>query len=152
MYTLEEFQEWQTKVCVLKLDYGDSLTPETEIQIAKPKKIYVEYRCWVVDGHIVTTSLYKRGDKVIYINVDNAIGDEARSFARKVLQTKNSKTDISLAMKRNSWPPARAFCLDVCETDDGWKIVEINTINSCGFYAANLTSLVLALEHAFNRN
>lgn len=150
MYTAEEFKEWQTKVCVLNLDFGDSLTAETEIQVAMPKKIFAEYRCWVVDGAVVTMSLYKRGDKVIYINMDGSLGDEARSFANRVLQTKNGKTDITLTTAVTGWLPSRAFCLDVCETDEGWKIVEINTINSCGFYAANLTSLVLALENAFN--
>lgn len=28
--------------------------------------------------------------------------------------------------------------------------IELNTLNSCGFYKANLTSLVLALEQSFN--
>lgn len=36
--------------------------------------------------------------------------------------------------------------LDVCETDEGMKIVEINTINAAGFYAANVTDLVLSIE------
>ena len=130
------FREWQHKVCVLKLDYGNSLTPETLIQVAKPKRIYTEYRCWVVKGCIVTMSLYKRGDTVVYQNMDGLLGDEARAFANQVLQI--------------GWLPAEAFCLDVCETEDGWKIVEVNTLNSCGLYSANLTSLVTALEHAFN--
>lgn len=149
MMEADEFREWQTQVCVLKLDFGNSLTPETLIQIARPKKIYAEYRCWVVDGHIVTMSLYKRGDTVIYKNMDDVLGYEALTFANQVLKTKNNSTSITLSTVNDGWKPARAFCLDVCETDEGWKVVEINTLNSCGFYAANLTSLVLALENAF---
>jgi hypothetical protein len=143
MIEADEFLEWQKNVCVLGLDYGNSLSPDTLIQIATPKKIYAEYRCWVVDSKIVTISLYKRGDKVIYINMDDALGDQARRFANSVLNYGN----IFAISGNHGWQPSRAFCLDVCETDIGWKIVEINTINSCGFYAANLTSLVLALEN-----
>ena len=31
------------------------------------------------------------------------------------------------------WSPEKAFCLDVCDTQDGLRVVEINTINSAGF-------------------
>ena len=146
MIEADEFREWQINVCKLGMDFGDGLLPSTLIQVATPKKIYAEYRCWVVDGDIVTMSLYKRGDTVIYQNMDGTIGDEAGSFAYEVL---NSNSILAIT-GNHGWQPARAFCLDVCETDEGWRIVEINTLNSCGFYAANLTSLVLALEDAFN--
>lgn len=149
MIEADEFADWQRNVCVLGLDYGNSLSPDTMIQVAKPKRIYAEYRCWVVEGDIVTMSLYKRGDTVMYQNMDDALGYEARKFANLVLSTDKNKVDIRLAMKSHGWRPERAFCLDVCETEEGWRVVEINTLNSCGFYAANLTSLVLALEQAF---
>lgn len=42
------------------------------------------------------------------------------------------------------WP--RAFVIDVCDTDRGPKTVEINTLNSAGFYAGDVKELVLALE------
>ena len=54
--------------------------------------------------------------------------------------------DITLAVITSAWQPARAWVLDVCETDEGMKIVEINTINSAGFYAANVTDLVLSID------
>lgn len=142
----DEFLDWQRNVCVLKLDYGNSLTPNTLIQVARLKKIYAEYRCWVVKSEIITMSMYKRGNTVVYQNMDSEIGHEARAFANSVLNHGNS-----FAITGNhGWQPHEAFCLDVCDTDEGWKVVEVNTINACGFYAANLTSLVLALEGAFN--
>jgi hypothetical protein len=142
VFEWEEFMEWQKNVCVLELDYGNSLTPDTMIQIAPLKKIYTEYRCWVVNGRIVTCSLYKRGNRVVYENMDGDVGHTAREFASKFLVGKP-------AMPPYSWEPAAAFCLDVCETSEGWKIVEINTINSCGFYAADIQKLVLTLNSEF---
>lgn len=142
-----EFEEWQKKVCVLEEDYGTSLSKDTLIQVCRPKKIYAEYRFWVVNQNIVTSSLYKRGDRVIYSpKVDNHV----IAFANEILRTKNGKLDITTGIPNTGWAPDAAFCLDVCETPEGMKVVEIGTINSCGFYAANMTDLVLALEGAFN--
>ena len=147
-----EFLDWQRNVCVLKLDYGNSLKPDTLIQVARLKKIYAEYRCWVVKGRIITMSLYKRGDTVVYQNMDGELGREARDFANTVLRSHDGGMDIRMiASNVFGWHPAEAFCLDVCDTSEGWKVVEVNTLNACGFYAANLTSLVLALEQSFNK-
>ncbi|HEX2629159.1 MAG TPA: ATP-grasp domain-containing protein, partial [Chitinophagaceae bacterium] len=45
---------------------------------------------------------------------------------------------------------AEAFVMDICLTYDGWKIVEINCINSAGFYPnLNVKSLVKALNIYF---
>lgn len=125
-----EFNEWVHKVVDLEEDYGNSLTGDTLIQMCKPKQIYAEYRFWVVDKKIITCSLYKRGNRVIY-SAD--VDDHVRKFADSVVC--------------NAWQPAPAYVLDVCETPDGMKIVEINTINSAGFYAADVVALVSAFEN-----
>lgn len=135
VFDYEEFRDWQRNVCVLELDYGNSLTADTLVQICRPKKIYTEFRCWVVNGQIVTVSLYKRGDRVMYENFDSSKGDNIRAYAYERI---------------NEWRPHDAFVIDVCETDEGMKIVEINTLNACGFYAADMQKLVLSLEEAFN--
>lgn len=129
----EDFNDWQHKVVVLKDDYGTSLTGETLVQICEPKIIFAEYRYWIVDGKIITRSMYKRGDKVQYSSeVDSR-------FDRFV----SDCTDIGYW---GAWQPHRAFVIDVCETPTGLKIVEINTMNAAGFYAGDIQSIVLALE------
>jgi hypothetical protein len=128
-----EFSDWQKKVCDIGEDYGDSLTADTMIQICEPKKIYAEYRCWVIDGRIVTVSMYKFGDRVIYKNADNGF-EHVIEYAKFVVE---------------KWRPLRAFVIDVCETEKGFKIVEINTLNSCGFYACDMQKLVFELEQTF---
>jgi hypothetical protein len=145
--TKEEFYTWKRKVCVLEEDFGTSLTKNTLIQVCKPKKIYAEYRFWIVNGMPVTSSLYKRGDRVIY---SPEVDDHVKRFVGMILKTKDNATSITLSMANDGWMPDKAWCLDVCETPEGMKVVEIGTINSCGFYAANMTDLVLALENGFN--
>lgn len=145
-----EFTQWQADVSKLTPEDGSTITADTLIQLSSPKKIYSEYRCWVVRGEIVTMSQYKLGSRVVYQNMDNlTLSRDARMFANEVLATKNRRQDITCACgPKDGWHPLPAFCLDVCETPDGWRVVEINTINSSGFYAANMTELVNHLEWA----
>lgn len=131
IFEREEFHDWQRKVCVLEHDYGNSLTKDTLIQVARPVQIYVECRVWVVKGKIVTSSIYKRGDKVIY---SDEVPQCYLDYAQECI-------DI--------WQPHDAFVIDVADTPNGMRIVEINTLNSCGFYAANIPKLVMSLEEAF---
>src|SRR5271157_2666855 len=62
----EEFNTWVHGIVEEGYDYGNSLTGQTLVQLCKPKEIYAEYRYWIVNGRIVTKSLYKRGDRVVY--------------------------------------------------------------------------------------
>lgn len=136
MFEWDEFRDWQRNVVDLNLDYGNSLTSDTLIQLARPKKIFAEYRCWVVKGKIVTISRYKFGWTVAYDNMDGgSIGDLVREYAQA---------------RVDEWQPLDAFVIDVCDTPDGFKIVEINTINSCGFYACDMQKLVMAIQENFS--
>lgn len=126
-----EFEAWQQKVVADEGYDGSSLTRETLVQTVRPKEIWAEYRFWIVKGRIVTKSLYKRGLRVISSReVDERFSDY-------------------VAARLQEWQPHEAFVLDVCDTPEGIRIVEINTLNSSGFYAADLSSLVLALEEAY---
>lgn len=120
--------EWKEKLALGDLGNGSSLSLDTLVQVCVPKIIYAEYRYWIVDGQIVTKSEYKRGDQVVATaEVDERIDEYVR-------------------LRIAEWQPAAAFVIDVCETPDGPRIVEINTLNAAGYYAANLPKLVMALE------
>lgn len=124
-----EFLEWRDKVCLLNDDYGQgTIKPEDLIQLSSLKEIRAEYRTYVVDSKIITASLYKRGNKVFYEEIDSS--HEAWQYAQKMA---------------NIWQPHTAFCLDVALTSEGYKIVEINTMNSAGFYHCNMGKIVSAL-------
>jgi hypothetical protein len=111
----------------------DSIRERTEVLIAPPKTIQKEIRCWIVDGKVVTISQYKIGAKVIQQNYDHE--QEAIDYAQKI-------ADI--------FCPSRAFVLDICLYNGEYKVVEINCINCAGFYEANMSKLIQALEEAFN--
>ena len=128
VFDVDEFEAWRRRVCDLDEDYGSSLTPETQVQLCVPKTIHAEYRYWIVGGEIATKSLYKLGRRVVY-SAD--VDDRLDGFVLQAVA---------------DWQPHRAFVIDVCDTEDGPRIVEINTINSAGFYAGDVQRLVAALE------
>lgn len=131
LFTAEDFYDWKRKIVVLEHDYGNTVDKDTVIQMCPLKTIYAEYRYWIVKGEIVTKSLYKRGDKVMYSSdVDPRFDDYVKDRIAE-------------------WQPLDAFVIDVCNTSQGIKIVEINTLNSSGFYAGDMQKLVIALEDAF---
>jgi hypothetical protein len=127
----DEFRDWQRAIADPLSNHGTSLTPQTLIQLSQPVAIYAEYRFWIVKGEIITQSLYKRGSQVIY---DSDVDERLALFVIDRLA---------------EWLPHETFVVDVCDTPDGIKIVEINTLNSSGLYAADVQRLVLALEDAY---
>ncbi|MFT3709399.1 MAG: ATP-grasp domain-containing protein [Archangium sp.] len=131
--TRAEFEPWQRSVCQLGEDDGSTMTSDTLVQLAMPRVVHAEYRCWIVKGELVTASLYKRGQRA-FASAD--VPESMKVYARARVA---------------EWQPHEAFVLDVCETEDGPRVVEINTLNAAGFYAADMQRLVAALEAAFNR-
>lgn len=105
----------------------------TKVVMSSPKNIQQEIRCWIVGGKVITISQYKLGSRVTYQNLDH--DEEAWNFAQEMA---------------NTYQPARAFVMDICRTEDGMKIVEINCINAAGFYDMNSQKLLMALEEEFN--
>jgi hypothetical protein len=113
---------------VRKIEGFSTLTNDTRVMIAPLQDIFCEYRLFVVDKKIVTGSLYKLRDQVIY---NSLIDETVIEFANKMIE---------------KWTPDRAFVLDVAVTSEGHKIVEVNNINSSGFYASDLAKFIMAIE------
>jgi hypothetical protein len=121
------FAEWRHKV----LDLGEGYTTldgDTLVCYAPVKDIWAEYRFFVIDGKVITWSQYKIGRRVAYNAVVN---DDAIEFVQQM-------ADL--------WVPARGFVLDVALTEDGYRVIEINCLNSAGLYHANAYKIVEAIE------
>ena len=129
----DDFFDWQKKVCDLGHDYGNTLSSKTLIQVVPPKTIFSEHRFWVVKGSIATSSTYKLGRSVVYQPLP--LGSIFEEFAKDRIK---------------EWQPHEAFVIDIADTDEGLKVVEINTLNSCGFYACDIGKLIQTLENEFD--
>jgi len=124
----EEFYEWQPKVVGINEDLSP-LQADTMVMMSPLKTIYTESRFFVVDGKVITGSIYKVGNTV---RSSDIIDDDLWNYTQ-------SMVDI--------WQPARAFVLDVALTPDGFKIIEVNNLNSAGYYKCDIQKIVLAIEN-----
>lgn len=125
----DNFQHWRTKVIENeKKDNKSTLKGDTEIMVAPLQHIHREYRFFVIDGNIITGSMYKLHNQVIY--TDN-IDPEILAYAKDMV---------------SRFQPDRGFVIDIAMTDNGCKIVEINGLNSAGFYASDISKIVMAVE------
>ena len=108
------------------------LNTNSLVQISSPKKIFKEARVWIVGKKVIASIYYKfHGDMLFETNVE----EEGIKFAEKMIHVFNV---------------ADAFVMDICLTNEGWKIVEINCINSAGFYHLNPRILFRALDIYFS--
>lgn len=121
--TLADLRDWQERVARLGEDDDYGLRSGTEVIWSTPKDIDDEYRLWIVNGEVVTASQYRP--------VSALVPAESVRFGNRMA---------------TAWTPLPAFVMDVCRCGGDWKIIEINTLNACGFYAADLNKLVAAIE------
>jgi len=129
-----DFKDWQQSIKFMDEFMTDELVDipmlnkDTVIAVASAKKIYSEYRLFIVNRKIVTASQYQLGGELV---TTADIDDRVIWFAHGMIQT---------------WMPASAFVMDIADTPDGLKVIEINNINSSGFYAADPQKIIMAIE------
>lgn len=109
------------------------LNKDSLVQASKPQKIFKEARLWIVGQQVVAAVYYKFHGDVVF---EKEVAAEGIAFAKEMIAIFNV---------------ADAFVMDICLTIESWKIVEINCINSAGFYPnLNVASLVKALNIYFS--
>lgn len=131
-----EFSDWQKRV--LKIGGMTTIPPDMKVMACPLKNIISETRTWIVNGDVVTASGYKLGRRttpsgyILPAKVGTFVaGEDVIAYAQGMA---------------DQWSPNRAYCMDIAETDDGFKIIEVNNLNSSGFYGANMMKLIEALE------
>ncbi|WP_044969312.1 MULTISPECIES: ATP-grasp domain-containing protein [Sorangium] len=100
--------------------------PTSEVVLGEPREIDGEWRLFVVDGEVVTGSMYRPSG-------DSHLPRELIDFAERAA---------------SRWAPASVFVLDVARVDGAWKIVECNCFNGSRFYSADVERVVRTVsEH-----
>lgn len=135
VFTKEQWNDF--KFDFFKSGQESSLNENTEIQISSVKQVTKEFRFWIVDGKVVTGSLYRNG---YWVNYSNIVDEGALEFCKSMVQI---------------YQLADAFVMDICEVliDEipKYKIIECGCINSAGFYKANMPKLIEAIELKWNK-
>ena len=108
---------------------GYTFDDQLEVYAAPCKSLFEEYRMFVVNGKVVSSSKYR-----LRTILDKKPGcpDEIEAFANKMARI---------------WSPEKAYVMDVCKTDQGEiKLLELNCFNASGVYAAPLLPVIRAVE------
>ena len=122
-------EEWTTfKEHSLTNGHTTTLSKETQVQLASLKNVQKEFRFYIVDGKIVTSSLYREGCFVRYSDI---VDQGATDYCNEMLKV---------------FQLAPAFVMDICLTDGDWKIIECGCLSCAGLYKANIPKLLMALE------
>jgi hypothetical protein len=101
------------------------LTGDTKILAGPPFRIEKEWRNYIVDGKVVSSSLY-----------------------RKDFRTEKSREDVPAAMIRfveercAEYMPHKIFAMDIALCGGDYYIIECGCLNSVGFYAADIFKIV----------
>jgi hypothetical protein len=94
------------------------------VVVAAPKILHHEWRLFMVEGRFCSGSHYGRyGGMEVRAHVPAAVRDFAETAAR-------------------IWQPAEAYVVDVGEFRNNLKVIEVNGMNSAGFYASDIGRIV----------
>lgn len=131
VYNWNEFSEWRQKVLNLIRDTTTiDLHIDTKVVVAEPKHIVSEYRFVVVDGKVITGSMYKDRGVGIYKEVQQS-ETELLEFVEKIVSI---------------WTPSDVFVVDIALHDGKYYVLEMGNFNSAGMYHCDIQKIVVAIE------
>lgn len=103
---------------------GFCFNTDIPIVVSSLKNTGWEYRIFMIKDRAIAWSSYKLKEMCL---TDKRVPSEVIRFAQDTAQI---------------WRPDEAYVIDVCETDDGFKVVEFNCLNASGFYSCDVEKIV----------
>ena len=98
------------------------------IMISPVKQILAEYRLFIVNNSVISASSYMVNG-VFKTGVKPE--SEALEYAKRMI---------------HHFELSKAYVMDIAQTNDGYKIVEFNNLNSSGFYDNDIKAIVHAIQ------
>lgn len=130
VFTEAEWRDFVVESIESKLN---RITEDSLVQVSEAKRTIKEARLWIIGGQIIDGGYYKFNDDAPF---EEKVAEDGFAFAKEMIRLFNLE---------------EAFVMDICLTDKGWRIVEINCINSSGFYPnTNVKSVIKALSIYFS--
>lgn len=111
------------------------LTSNTLIAISSPKKIIKEWRSFVVDGNVISSTRYLQNDRLDISTED-------------VPHDLNGFIEDSYKL----YFPHEIFVIDTALFNDNYYIVECNCFNGTGFYDHDIIEIIRAINNFLLKN
>jgi len=124
----------EQEIDVLLKSYG-GVSPETLVLLSSEKELSEEYRFIVVDGKVISGSLYMDEDNI----------GSFKAYYNKSINS-GKAYDFAVEMSKLHMPD-KAYTIDVCKTKDSeYKLLEINSFNCASMYGADYDVVVKAVN------
>ncbi len=107
----------------LRRRHGDALL-HAEVVVAPAHEVDAEWRIFVVDGEVITGSMYRPA-------ADPRLPSEVIEFSRSAIE---------------AWTPAAVFAIDVGRVSGQLRVVECNCFNASRLYESDVNLLVEAIS------
>lgn len=134
VWSIKELTNWYYKLSQLDNDITLSpydISPHTSrLFFSRPWGIEREWRTLVVQGRVVSSSLYRVNG---YLHISGSHQDNPTSMKEYV--------EKQCAL----WAPADVFVMDVCWSGEKYWIIECGGVNSAGLYAMDYGKFCLSL-------
>lgn len=124
VFATEAFDQWYAGM----LDSGYLDGNDFPVVVSAPKKLGCEWRVVVVDGKIVTSSLYRQYQMV---KAERNIIPEVEAIVMEA---------------HARFVPADAYVIDIAQVGDEYKVIEYNTLNSAGLYDCDARAVIDAVS------
>jgi len=118
---VEEHKDW--------LDEYRDVPANVMVCVSDCVNIEREWRFFIVNGEIITGSLYNKfGCRITKEPITPEVWNKAREMAKV-------------------WMPSQNIVMDICKLNNGeFKVVEWNCLNASGFYNSDCKAFVIAME------
>jgi hypothetical protein len=116
---------------VQRPEFADAIAPArynaaTLVVVAEPQDITREWRLVVADGAVIAGSQYWADDR---IDIQPGCPDTVRAFAAQMLAEVH-------------WQPDELFLMDVCESREQLRLLELNSFSCSALYLCDLKAVV----------
>jgi hypothetical protein len=123
----------------LDLPGQDVLPGTTPVLLAEPVRWEVEFRCFVLDRRVVTTSVYLRHGELAQ-SADGTWADDRTGAAREFAESVCSDPVVGL-------PPAVVVDVGLIE-GRGWAVVEANAAWGSGIYGCDPSAVLASVQRS----
>jgi hypothetical protein len=107
---------------------GFTFGTDIKVVLCPLKNTGWEFRLFMVEDQVISSSSYKLKEM---LRQDKRVSHEVLQFAQETVRT---------------WRPDSVYVMDICETNEGLKVVEFNCFNASGFYSCDVEAVVKAVS------
>ncbi len=143
--TFSEIKQWRENIVAIRNKIKDDqeiidnsgylIGDDSEILISEPYKINKEWRNFIINGKVISSSRYMKNQ--VLSKDANDIPEEMINFCENACKI---------------FTPHDVFVMDIAESGGDYYILECGCMNSVGFYSADQEKIVLAITEYVKRN